>query len=89
MPVPAYNSNPFFASVGPLLGLILTMSMLYPVSRLIKALVEEKESKTKEVMKIMGLLDWVRLLCPIFGKMSFLMFDVICAAIHRCGLVRG
>lgn len=33
------------------------MSMLYPVSRLIKGIVEEKEQKLKETMKMMGLFD--------------------------------
>lgn len=31
---------------------------MYPVSKLIKAVVEEKESKMREVMKIMGLRHW-------------------------------
>ena len=31
---------------------------MYPVSKLIKAVVEEKESKMREVMKIMGLRNW-------------------------------
>jgi hypothetical protein len=43
-PVYEYNSNPFYAQVGFLLGLAMTMSTLYPVSRLIKTIVEEKET---------------------------------------------
>lgn len=35
------------------------VSTLYPVSRLIKAVVEEKECRMKELMTIMGLYPWV------------------------------
>ena len=52
-----YDENPFYAAVGFLLGLGLVMSTLYPMSRLTKSMVEEKETKLREVMKIMGLTD--------------------------------
>eukprot|EP00551_Chaetoceros_affinis_P007272 CAMPEP_0203672206 /NCGR_PEP_ID=MMETSP0090-20130426/7774_1 /ASSEMBLY_ACC=CAM_ASM_001088 /TAXON_ID=426623 /ORGANISM="Chaetoceros affinis, Strain CCMP159" /LENGTH=2044 /DNA_ID=CAMNT_0050537473 /DNA_START=44 /DNA_END=6178 /DNA_ORIENTATION=- len=54
MPTPAYSQNPFFASVGYLLGLVIAMSFLYPISRLIKAMVEEKETRMKETLSILG-----------------------------------
>lgn len=46
VPFPTYefDSNPFYAQVGFLLGLAMTMSTLYPVSRLVKCVVEEKET---------------------------------------------
>ena len=43
MPTYEFDGNPFYASIGSILGLALTMSTLYPVSRLIKNVVEEKE----------------------------------------------
>jgi hypothetical protein len=58
-PTYAYNQNPFYATVGFLLGLGLAMSTLYPLSRLVKTIVEEKEWKLKEIMQIMGLKGWV------------------------------
>lgn len=61
-PVVAYDRNRFYETAGPIIALVLCMSMLYPVSRLVKAIVEEKESKTKETMKIMGLKDWALVL---------------------------
>ena len=36
MPTAAYSQNPFFTAVGFLLGLVIAMSFLYPVSRLVK-----------------------------------------------------
>jgi len=58
-PTAPYDSNPFFTRVGFLLGLALVMSTLYPLSRLTKSIVEEKEIKMRELMKISGLKDWV------------------------------
>jgi ABC-type multidrug transport system fused ATPase/permease subunit len=58
-PTAAYNQNPFYQQVGFLLGLAIVMSTMYPMSRLTKAVVEEKELRMREVMKIMGLRDWV------------------------------
>ena len=48
----------FYDALGPLLGLLMCMSMLYPLGLLIKGLVEEKENKTQELMSIMGLQTW-------------------------------
>ena len=59
MPEKAYLVNRFYSAVGPIIGLVLCMSTLYPVAMLIKVLVEEKESRVKETMKIMGLSDFV------------------------------
>eukprot|EP00601_Ochromonadales_sp_CCMP2298_P001426 CAMPEP_0173193416 /NCGR_PEP_ID=MMETSP1141-20130122/13943_1 /TAXON_ID=483371 /ORGANISM="non described non described, Strain CCMP2298" /LENGTH=512 /DNA_ID=CAMNT_0014117743 /DNA_START=89 /DNA_END=1624 /DNA_ORIENTATION=+ len=58
-PTPAYDQNPFYAQVGFLLGLAIVMSTMYPMSRLTKSVVEEKELRMREVMKIMGLREWV------------------------------
>jgi hypothetical protein len=58
-PTFAYNQNPFYGSVGFLLGLVMVMSTLYPMSKLTKSIVEEKETKMRELMMIMGLPEWV------------------------------
>lgn len=58
-PTPAYDQNPFYTQVGFLLGLAIVMSTMYPMSRLTKSVVEEKELKMREVTKIMGLREWV------------------------------
>ena len=44
------------------------MSTLYPVSRLVKSVVEEKESKMKEVMKFMGIIDAMLTLTNLLTK---------------------
>jgi ATP-binding cassette, subfamily A (ABC1), member 3 len=58
-PVYKYDQNPFYTSVGFLLGLVMVMSTLYPMSKLTKSIVEEKETKMRELMMIMGLKPWV------------------------------
>ena len=59
MPTAAYSQNPFFLQVGYLLGLTLVMAFLYPTSRLIKLIVEEKETRMKETLFILGVRGWV------------------------------
>ena len=56
MPAPtaAYSQNSFFLAVGYLLGLTIVMAFLYPTSRLVKLIVEEKETKMKEFLLIQG-----------------------------------
>jgi hypothetical protein len=71
-PTPAYNQNPFYNQVGFLLGLAIVMSTMYPMSRLTKSVVEEKELKLREVMKIMGLQEWVHQLSWFLS--AFLLF---------------
>ena len=54
-PVYAVQSNSFYTSSGPLLGLVICLSMIYPLGMLIKSLVEEKETGARELLRISGL----------------------------------
>lgn len=71
-PTEAYDQNPFYQSVGFLLGLAMVMATMYPMSRLVKSVVEEKESRMREVMKIMGLGDFAHRLSWFLS--GFLLF---------------
>ena len=75
MPTPGYQGSSFYTNIGPVISLVMAMCMLFPVSRLIKGIVEEKESKTKETMKMMGLLDSVFVASWFIS--SLLQFTVI------------
>ena len=55
MPTRAFRSDNFFEAIGGVLGLFFMLAFIYPVSRLIRALVVEKELKLKEGMRMMGL----------------------------------
>jgi len=54
-PTPDYSQNIFYTAVGYLLALVMTMSTLYPMARLVKDLVEEKETMMRETMAAMGM----------------------------------
>ncbi|KAL2633831.1 hypothetical protein R1flu_005310 [Riccia fluitans] len=58
-PVAEYTHNRFYDVVGPMMGLVMCLSTLYPLAMLVKAIVEEKENRAKETMRIMGLKPWV------------------------------
>ncbi|CAM6059930.1 unnamed protein product [Sphagnum tenellum] len=58
-PTPAYIRNRYYETVGPILGLMMCLTTLYPLGMFVKALVEEKENRAKETMLIMGLKPWV------------------------------
>ena len=79
MPTSAYQGSNFYTNLGPVISLCLAMCMLFPVSRLIKGIVEEKESRTKETMKMMGLLDSVFISSWFISSM--LQFTLIAALI--------
>jgi hypothetical protein len=56
-PITGYTSNDFFDIAQSVLAFFLTICLLFPVSRLIRGLVAEKETKLREGMKMMGLSD--------------------------------
>ena len=58
MPTAPYSQNAFFKAVGFLLGLTIAMAYLYPTSRTIKSMVEEKECRMKETLFILGVRPW-------------------------------
>eukprot|EP00466_Bigelowiella_natans_P009257 jgi/Bigna1/40010/e_gw1.38.1.1 len=61
-PTDEYDFNAFYVAAGPLMGIVTALSMMYPVSQLLKYIVLEKETRTKETMKIMGLKEWTFML---------------------------
>ena len=42
-------------AVGPMLGLLMSLSLVFPLAMLVRGLVEEREKRLKETMAIMGL----------------------------------
>ncbi|KAH9091241.1 hypothetical protein LEN26_018836 [Aphanomyces euteiches] len=57
MPIEAYTSSPFFDGVSDSLGIIFLLSYLHILSSVLVALISEKESKARELMKILGVRD--------------------------------
>ena len=58
MPTTRFVRNDFYSSVGYLMGVVLSVSFLFPVSRLVKSLVEEKETHAKRTLLVAGVEPW-------------------------------
>jgi ATP-binding cassette subfamily A (ABC1) protein 3 len=78
-PTAAYKINLFYTVVLPNLTLLFVIAYLVPVTRLVRALVVEKELKLREVMRIMGLsqaahfLSWVGLYAAIYAVIALMI----------------
>lgn len=70
-PTPARTQNKFYHKVGLLLEIMLCLTALYPLGMLVKGMVEDKESRAKQTMQIMGLKSWV-------FAVSWLMTYLVC-----------
>jgi hypothetical protein len=58
MPTKKYETDDFQFVISSTLGIFYMLSFLYPVSRIIRELVMEKEKRIKEGMKMMGLTEF-------------------------------
>lgn len=54
------------------------MSTMYPMSRLVKSVVEEKETRMREIMKIMGLREWVHQLSWFLSAFILFLWIALC-----------
>lgn len=86
-PVPASKRDDAYTTFGDLLGLFLVLGMVWPFSRLLRIIVEEKETKISESFKMIGIgnttiwFSWattytgvftiVCILCVVVGKKFF------------------
>ncbi|OQR89489.1 ATP-binding Cassette (ABC) Superfamily, partial [Thraustotheca clavata] len=53
-PIQGYTSSPFYTSVSNFFGIVFIISYLFSVSSILVALITEKENKSRELMKILG-----------------------------------
>mmetsp|Transcript_26423 Transcript_26423/g.39214 ORF Transcript_26423/g.39214 Transcript_26423/m.39214 type:complete len:1955 (+) Transcript_26423:136-6000(+) len=58
MPTKKYETDDFQYVIASTLGIFYMLSFLYPVSRIVRGLVLEKEDRIKEGMKMMGLTEF-------------------------------
>ncbi|CAL1149217.1 unnamed protein product, partial [Cladocopium goreaui] len=54
-PTPAYTDDPFASFVESVFGLFFVLVFIWPSTRIMKSLVEDKEARINEVMKMMGM----------------------------------
>lgn len=57
MKTPEYTDDEFLSGPGPFVGGIMVLSFLAPIFKLVSMIIQDKEQKTREGMKIMGLKD--------------------------------
>lgn len=57
MKTPEYVDDEFLDGPGPFVGGIMVLSFLAPIFKLVSMIIQDKEQKTREGMKIMGLKD--------------------------------
>nr|CCA22574.1 PREDICTED: similar to Stromal antigen 1 putative [Albugo laibachii Nc14] len=53
-PSQSFVSSPFYDSISSVFALLFILSYLYAISRILTVLIQEKESRSKEYMKILG-----------------------------------
>ncbi|KAH8326811.1 hypothetical protein KR059_012458 [Drosophila kikkawai] len=58
-PYPAYIYDPLLEGMSSIMSLIILLSFIYPCTYITKYITAEKEKQLKEVMKIMGLSNWL------------------------------
>lgn len=58
-PFRPYVDDHFLILLDSLIGVVLTLSFVYPVMNTVKFITEEKELQLKEMMMIMGLPNWM------------------------------
>ncbi|XP_032594289.1 phospholipid-transporting ATPase ABCA3 isoform X2 [Drosophila grimshawi] len=58
-PYPAFTFDPLLQGLSSLMSLIILLSFIYPCTYITKYVTSEKEKQLKEVMKIMGMDNWL------------------------------
>uniref|UniRef100_A0A1I8Q220 ABC transporter domain-containing protein n=1 Tax=Stomoxys calcitrans TaxID=35570 RepID=A0A1I8Q220_STOCA len=58
-PYPEYIYDPLLEGMASFVPLIVLLSFIYPCSNIVRYITAEKEKQLKEVMKIMGLDNWI------------------------------
>ncbi|KAL7744177.1 hypothetical protein ACLKA6_009151 [Drosophila palustris] len=82
-PYPKYIFDPLLEAMGAMVSLIIMLSFIYPATTITRYITMEKEKQLKEVMKIMGLSNWLHW-TAWFAK-SFIMLMI--SAIIICALM--
>ncbi|CAK4190139.1 unnamed protein product [Aphanomyces euteiches] len=89
-PIQAYTASSFFDSVKSVFGLVFVISYLHALSSVLVALISEKETKARELMKILGVNDSAIVVSwYITYGLVFLVAAVLQAAVARAMLFKN
>lgn len=78
-PSPQYAQSGFWSNLGQLFAFLIVISILYPLVNVIRALIQEKESKTREGMMMMAMrgdslyMSWIFNFLCLFLPLAILM----------------
>ncbi|KAF1787654.1 P-loop containing nucleoside triphosphate hydrolase [Phytophthora cactorum] len=73
-PVDSYTSSPFYANVASVFSIVFIMAYLFTISRILVVLIQEKELRLREFMKILALAGLVGLFPNSSVIVTFLFF---------------
>lgn len=85
----AWEVSEFYSRFGYITGLIMACAVVYPVSQLILVIVQEKEIRMKEMMKIMGLREWVFHASWLITYTTFFLIQALAQAAYLSNTVFG
>mmetsp|Transcript_24977 Transcript_24977/g.75215 ORF Transcript_24977/g.75215 Transcript_24977/m.75215 type:complete len:1447 (+) Transcript_24977:67-4407(+) len=80
-PFPEYDSTQFVQIVSGFLGTFIVLTYLYTALSITRGLVEEKQARLKEAMKMMGLTSWVHWAAWFIKYFLFMMMSVTLIAV--------
>ena len=81
-PYPKRSSEDFLFIVSFFLPLILVFSFIYTSGTITKEIVIDKQSRLKESMKMMGLVNWVNWLAWFAKQLIFMTFVIVCLSLE-------
>eukprot|EP00472_Partenskyella_glossopodia_P003616 CAMPEP_0197517740 /NCGR_PEP_ID=MMETSP1318-20131121/2799_1 /TAXON_ID=552666 /ORGANISM="Partenskyella glossopodia, Strain RCC365" /LENGTH=1779 /DNA_ID=CAMNT_0043067553 /DNA_START=348 /DNA_END=5687 /DNA_ORIENTATION=- len=88
-PVPEWTEDTFVDVIAAVLGLFLTLAFIWPLQRIVKSLVEEKETRIRELMYQMSLsptawyFAWLTLYIVFFIVSSILIVLVTASNVYK------
>ncbi|KAH8261715.1 hypothetical protein KR044_002735 [Drosophila immigrans] len=80
-PYPAFKEDVFISMIQDLLALLILLSFVYPAVCIVRFITTEKEKQLKEVMKIMGLNNWLHWTAWFVKSFLLLLVPAIVIAI--------
>ena len=87
--VPAHSTDLFATYVSSFIGFLFCLTFVWPVTRLVKVFVEEKETRIREGMTMMGLrpsalwLSWLITYALIFTVMSLTIVVITSNSVYK------
>lgn len=76
-PYPPYIDDPLLIALSNFISIVIMLSFVYTCINTVKVITNEKEKQVKEVMKIMGLPNWLHWSAWFVKTFMFVLVSVI------------